>query len=135
MKSVLIRGFTIWVALVGIAVLNGIVREKLLVPTVGHLLALSASGLAFSILVFLTTLLLVPFIGKHKISKYCLVGFSWFFLTLAFEFLFGYFVLRKPLGEILEVFCFWKGNLFVVVLAFLIISPPLCAKIRGLVTG
>jgi len=112
-------------------VLNGLLREKVLVPSIGGELALPASGIILSALVFSIAFVFVPFIGAIEARTYVLVGFWWVVLTLAFEFLFGHFVMGKSWQEIVQVFNIKKGDVFIVVLIVTAISPWLVTKIRG----
>ena len=57
----------------------------------------------------------------------------WLATTLAFELGFGRFVQHKGWAEILEAYTFKGGNLWPLVLAIVLISPWLAAKLRGLV--
>ena len=131
MTIMLFKAIAIWLAIVFAAILNGIFREKLLVPVTGPALALPLSGVLLSVLVFLVALMLVPFIGSSDRNIYIGIGFLWVVLTLVFEFLFGHFVAGKSWREIFQVFNVRKGDLFVVVLIVTAISPWLAARVRG----
>jgi hypothetical protein len=131
MVIVLFKAVAIWLAIVFAAILNGVFREKVLVPVAGSCLALPLSGVLLSVLVFLVALILIPFIGSSDPGIYAGIGFLWVGLTLAFECLFGHFVAGKSWREILQVFNVRKGDLFVVVLLVTAISPWLAARVRG----
>lgn len=104
MSSILFKAIGIWLVIVVAAILNGVFREKVLVPTIGASMALPLSGILLAALAFLVTLLLVSFIGSSVAKIYIWVGFLWAALTLSFEFLFGHYVVGKSWQEIMQVF-------------------------------
>jgi hypothetical protein len=132
MADLLVKTIGIWLILVILAILNAVIREKLLAPMIGTGNALPVSGLLLSILIFFVAYVSMPFLGFSESKTFIIVGVTWFALTLSFEFLFGHFVAGKPWQEILQVFNILKGNLFIVALLAALISPWLSAKIRGL---
>jgi len=135
MPIILLKSTGIWFVIVIAAVLNGLLREKVLVPSIGGELALPVSGIILSALVFSIAFVFVPFIGAIEARTYVLVGFWWVVLTLAFEFLFGHFVMGKSWQEIVQVFNIKKGDVFIVVLIVTAVSPWLAARIRELGLG
>ena len=132
MTSILLKATAIWLLIVIAAIINGVLREKLIVPMVGIETALPISGVILSAVVFLFSLVLVSFIRSSETKTYLFVGMYWVFLTLSFEFLFGHYVVGKPWAEIMQVFNIQKGDLFIVVLLTTAFSPWLSAKIRGI---
>lgn len=123
---------TIWLSFVILAVLNGIIREKILTEYLGEGVALALSGIMLSALIFLTTYLLLPAMGALQASQYRRIGFIWLLLTLAFEFGFGHFVMATPWPTLLAAYKIWEGNLWILVLATTTVAPYLSAKFRGL---
>ena len=132
MSSTLFKAAGIWLVIVAAAILNGVFREKVLVPAIGASMGLPLSGVLLAVLVFLVTLLLVPFIASSESKAYIWVGIFWVILTLFFEFLFGHFVAGKSWQEIMQVFNIKTGDLFIFVLFVTAISPWLSAKLRGI---
>jgi hypothetical protein len=131
MISVLLKATGIWLLIVVAAIINGLLRENLIAPVVGIEAALSISGITLSIVIFLFSLMSVPFIGSSETKTYLCVGIYWGLLTLSFEFLFGHYVVGKSWVEIMQVFNIQKGDLFIVVLFVTAFSPWLSALIRG----
>lgn len=125
-----IRAFAAWLIILLLAVLNGALREGMLIPRLGARAGLVMSGLLLSGLVLATTWLLLPWIGARTQSQQLALGLGWLVLTLAFEFSFG--LLRgRPLSEILSAYTFKGGNLWIVVLLVTAASPWLAARLRG----
>jgi hypothetical protein len=123
----------IWVFLALIAIINGAVRDKLLVSLIGQRLALPLSGVSLSLLIFLVTLIFAPFLAISSPYGFWQVGIIWVLLTLAFEFLFGHYVVGEPWEKIVEVFYVHRGNLYVLALVAAALSPYLAAKIWGII--
>jgi hypothetical protein len=132
MGNVLIKATGIWLLIVVAAILNGTFREKVLVSAIGENMALPLSGLSLAILVFIVSLIFVPFIRGVEPKIFIIIGLFWVVLTLTFEFVFGHFIAGKPWLEIVQVFNVRKGDLFIVVLCVTAISPYFAAKLRGL---
>ena len=133
MGTVFLRACGVWVLLVVLAILNGAMRENLFVPLLGQSRALPLSGISLSILVFLISVLLVPFLGVVIPSHYWLVGGMWVLMTVLFEFSFGHYMMGKSWLVLLEAYNLLEGNLWIVVLITTAVSPYLAAKLRGLV--
>ena len=124
---------SVWLLMVAVAMVNGVLRDKIFSPLLGNHIALSVSGILLSALVFLITLLCIPFIGRLDGPIYLSIGLLWVFLVLMFEFVFGHYVAGKAWKEILQIFEVMKGNLFSLVLVITVVSPWLAAKLRGFV--
>jgi hypothetical protein len=131
--TALLKACGVWVFLVLLAILNGTVREKVLVPLLGTQWALPLSGISLSVLILVTTLLLLPFLGVLSSSQYWLVGGMWLLLTVLFEFLFGHYVMGDPWTKLLEAYNILKGNLWVLVLLVTAAAPYLAARLRGFI--
>ena len=129
--SIAIKAIGIWIVILVAAIINGFVREKILTPAIGFDLALPISGLILTILVLLIVWIFVPFINVKKAKHYFTIGFFWLGLTLAFEFIFGHYILDKSWQEICEIFNIKNGDLFSIVLIMMLFSPWLAAKLRG----
>jgi len=127
----ILKTTTIWAAFIPIAILNGAFREKVLVPLLGQRFALPLSGISCSILLFLLTYVTLPWLGPLKPDHYRLIGITWLLMTIAFEFLFGRLLAHKPWGELLQAYDPTTGNLWLLVLLTIAVSPWLAARLRG----
>ncbi len=131
MARFILRAAGIWGLFVVLAILNAALREKVLGPLIGNPAALPLSGILLSILVFLVTLALFPKLRAATALHCWAIGGAWVLLTLAFEFIFGHFVMGKASGEILEIFKISQGNLMSLVLIAIAASPYLAWRLRG----
>jgi hypothetical protein len=124
------RILAVWVLFIPLSILNGVLREEVLSPWLGKQAALPLSGVLLSCLIFLTTHWLFPFI-KASARQVWRIGSTWLFLTVLFEFGFGHFVMGKPLEVLLTAYHVQGGNLWVLVLFVILVSPWLASRTRG----
>lgn len=123
----MIRVLAVWLLFIPLAILNGAVRESILVPWMGQT-ALPLSGVLLSCLIFLTTYLLFPFLKAS--GQVWRIGAIWLLMTVLFEFCFGR-AMGKPWGVLIEQYNVQGGNLWVVVLFVVFVSPWLTSRLRG----
>jgi hypothetical protein len=133
MTDVILKALAVWVLFVVLAILNGTLREKLLVPLLGKQLAQPLSGILLSGVIFVVTILVFPLLGLTDSSQCFLVGGLWLLLTVAFEFLFGHFVAGESWTKLLEAYNIFSGNLWILVLITTALAPYLAGKIRGVI--
>jgi hypothetical protein len=131
MISIWPKAFTLWFAILILAVLNGGLREKVLISSLGSFGASIVSGAILSGGIFLVALLAVPWYGRLSSPQWLALGLFWLALTLAFEFSFGYFVQHKSWSEFLQAYTFEGGNIWPMVLVATWLSPWLAARCRG----
>ncbi len=132
MTRLWLRAAAVWLVLLLAALLNAGMRERLFLPWLGEALALPVSGITLSVLVFVITLLLIPRFGRLPAVHYFGIGLAWVMLTLACEFLLGYFALGLGWRETARALDVTRGNLFVLVLLVSLLSPWLAARLREL---
>ena len=86
----ILKSFLVWLCFIPVAILNGGLREYLLVEAIGKEWALPVSGITLSVCIFLITWLLLPRMIKAFTSKESwLIGIGWALLTIVFEFAAG----------------------------------------------
>jgi hypothetical protein len=130
--AVLLKALVLWIAIVVLAILNGALREKMLIPAIGTFAGLVASGIILSICIVSVAFFTAPWYSPLPSSQYWLIGLFWLLLTLLFEFSFGRFVQHKDWAQLLQAYTFKGGNIWPVVLAVTFLSPWLAARLRGL---
>ena len=131
MTMVILKAIGIWCILVVCAILNGLLRENILNPFLGQQIALPVSGLILSLLILAVTWLFIPFFETRPAMDYWLIGALLLGITLAFEFMFGHYVMGKSWQDIFQVFNIFKGNLFLLTLLASLVAPRLMARLRG----
>lgn len=119
----ILKSLIIWLCFIPAAILNGGLREYVLVKALGEEWALPASGIILSVCIFLITWLLLPRITKVTTSKDCwLIGICWALLTIGFEFATGV-TSGNTTAELLAAYNPLTGNLWLMVLAATLLSP------------
>jgi len=126
-----VKAAAVWLLILVCAVLNGALREAVLVPRFGQSAGLMASGLLLSVCILGVSVALVPWFGTLSTSRCLLVGLFWLCLTLMFEFGLGRLVQHKRWSELFEAYTFKGGNLWLVVLVITFLAPLLAARLRG----
>ena len=127
-----LKAVAVWVAILVCAILNGALREGILLRVLGKPVATLVSGALLAGIVLAIALLAVPWFGRLAASRYAYVGALWLLLTLAFEFSFGRLVQHQTWRELLEAYTFRHGNIWPLVLFITAVAPLLAARIRGL---
>ena len=130
--NLVLKASLIWLLVVVIAIANGVFREQILVPGLGMQAALPLSGISLSVLVLIVTYFSIPFFGRHPASSFLVIGLQWLLMTLAFEFLFGHYVIGKSWQDLIQVFNIARGDLFLLVLLVSLLGPYLMARLRGM---
>ena len=129
--ATLARCLLTWLVILALAVVNGWLRERFLVPALGVPGSELLSGAALCGIVLAVTYLLLPWTGARGSTQYRLVGAGWLALTVAFEFSFG-LARGDDLPTLLAAYRFEDGNLWPVVLLVTALSPWLVARLRRL---
>ena len=129
--GIFLKATALWFAVLALAMANGIAREKVLVPAIGPLAGLVASGITLSACVFLVALAAAPWYGRLSSARWLAVGMLWLAMTLAFEFGFGRLVQHKSWTELLEAYTFKGGNIWPLVLLVVLLAPWAAAKLCG----
>lgn len=126
----LARTLGVWLLILPLMVANGIFRETVLVPSLGRGqsdVASAAIGIAIILLVTM------PFLHRARdrsAGALARVSAIWLVLTVAFEFLFGHYVDHKSLTELAENYAIWRGKLWPLVLASLVLAPFIWGRAR-----
>ncbi len=97
----MLRAVGLWGLFLVLAILNAALREKLVSPILGQSAALLLGGGILCLFIFLATLTFIPRFAIKSPNSCWALGAFWVLLTLAFEFLFGHYGMRKGWSEIL----------------------------------
>lgn len=126
------RAFLVWLALVIVAVLNGGLRQLILIPRLGeswgHVLSTLTLSSAIAGVAWFTMPWLQPTlpIGAWKI------GVLWLVLTIAFEFLAGHYLFRQPWSVLVADYNLARGRIWVLVLIATLVAPVIALRLRNL---
>jgi hypothetical protein len=129
--SVIVRTIITWLALVVLAILNGGVREAVLVPPLGLATAHFVSTILLCGLILAVSWFATPWIGPSTARAALVVGSIWLLMTLGFEFLAGHFLFRKAWPVLLADYNLLAGRVWVFVPVVTLLAPLLAWKGRG----
>lgn len=126
------KALLLWFALMVLAILNGTVRVKLIIPRTGLTAGLAISTVMLCTLILLTTWLTIRWMGPADAPQARAIGLLWLAMTLAFEFGAGHFLFSKPWSELLLDYDLSRGRIWVLVPVVTAMAPWLMARLHGL---
>ena len=129
---IVLRAFAVWLVLICAEILHGIARGIFLVPHVGQFRSSQIGVFTGSVIILAVALVFVRRIGATRPAQLLTVGFLWLGLTLAFEILFGRFVMRASWARLAADYNVLEGGLLPFGMLVLLLSPLIAAKVRGL---
>ena len=124
------RAFLLWLSFLAVAIAGALIREKLLVPALGPLAGKALGTLLVGALIFG---LIYAIEGKLKDATQIALfklGVFWTVLTIAFECLFGHYVMGLSWQSIWADYNVFQGRLWPLVLIVTLFGPLLAGKIR-----
>jgi hypothetical protein len=121
----LTRAGAVWFGILLAAILNGFVRDTVLVPRFGDLLARAISCFTLAGLILLVTWISLPWIHPASSTDAWIVGGMWLAITIAFEFVGGHYLFHTPWSTLLADYNILEGRLWIVVLIATIAAPAL----------
>lgn len=126
-----VKALAIWLAILALAVANGVLREAVLIPWLGGTPGLILSGSLLAVAILAITFLALPWLDFERPSQAVGVGVGWLVLTLVFESAFGR-LQGKSWSSIVEAYTFTDGNVWPVVLMVTAAAPWMAVRTRGL---
>ena len=130
-RSYLARAVAAWVAILVLAILNGALREGLLIPRLGEQAGRLLSPILLAALVCGAAWIAIPWIRPRGPRQAWSVGLLWLGLTLAFEFLAGHYLFGDPWERLLSEYDIAAGRLWVLVPIATLIAPAVVRKVRA----
>ena len=120
----LFKVFTTWALFIPVAIANGITRDLVYKPWVGDLAAHQISTI-IAISAFIT---LVYFLRKSDFKdmtglRLFIIGLVWVFMTIIFEFGFGFYVDKIPFEKLLADYNILKGRVWSLMLITELFTP------------
>ena len=112
-----------WIGMVIIAIMNGVIRDTLYGKRLGELTAHQISTFTLIVLSGLYLWLLGLAWKIPSSNQAITIGFIWLTLTVAFEFLFGHYVMKHPWTRLFQDYNIFKGRIWVLVLIWITIAP------------
>lgn len=129
-KRLYLYAVGVWVILVFLAILNAVLREDLISPALGDYAGHVLSSIILSVIIFIVAYLFLRSLSIVFTSQeLLLIGFLWLVLTVAFEFLFGHYVMGHSWSTLLSDYNIFEGRIWILVLISTFISPTLAEKL------
>ena len=129
----LTRALIVWLALLGLAILNGGAREAFIIPRTGDLRGHLLSTITLCLAILALSWFSINWIHPASVRDAWTIGAVWVALTLAFEFLAGHYLFGNPWSRLLADYDIFRGRIWVLVLATTALAPALSAYARGVV--
>jgi len=124
------RALLIWLVLICAEIIHGILRAILLVPLVGEFRSNQIGVFTGSAIILVVTYFTIRWIGAQRTSELLSVGLLWVTLTVAFEVLFGRFVMGLPWERIGADYSVLRGGLMPLGLLAMFFSPLMAAALK-----
>ncbi len=105
------KAILFWFLLTMLAIVNGTVRIKLIIPQTGLTAGLAISTVMLCALILVTTWIGIHSLGPTTARQAWGIGLFWLVMMLAFEFGVGYFLFKKPWSELLLDYDLAKGRI------------------------
>lgn len=122
-----LQAVAIWFLIIPIAILNGGLRENVLIKL--GTAALPLSGIILSLCIFVMAFLFIPKIKDCKKTDYIFIGIIWCCLTNLFDL--SMFVMDGGgILDLIKQYYFWTGNLWIMVVLSTLSAPILAGIIR-----
>lgn len=118
-----IRATAVWFAIMMGAILNGFVRDVVLVPRLGDLVARALSCFTLAGIIFLATWISLRWIHPSSAADAWTIGAMWLVMTLAFEFIAGHYLFHTSWPTLLADYNILAGRLWILVLIATVTAP------------
>ncbi|HEY9640180.1 MAG TPA: hypothetical protein V6C57_06830 [Coleofasciculaceae cyanobacterium] len=128
---IFIKSLVVWLVFILAESLNGTLRIFWLVPSLGEVRAEQLSFVSGSILVLVIATLFIRWLQPSRLAQLIGVGVLWLVLTVGFELILGRVILGYSWEKIAADYTRFKGGLMPLELIWLLLSPWMAAKIRG----
>lgn len=119
-----------WFPMIIIAIANGLFREKFLENRLSelqaHQMSTASMIVLFGIYVWILFKIWLPISNQQTI----LIGLSWLFLTIIFEFLFGHYVAGHSWDTLLHDYHILQGRVWILVLIWITVAPYIIYQIQ-----
>ena len=120
-----------WLLMPIIGIINGTIRQYAYSNALGELRAHQVSTVT-GIFLFGLYIWALTFLWKIRSSAEAIaIGLIWLTLTIAFEFLFGHYVMKHPWSKLLHDYNLFEGRLWVLVLLWVTLAPYVFHKLSN----
>lgn len=110
---------------------NGVLRQTTYGKVMDELSAHQVSTFTGIIFFGLFVWFIFPWLGIESSAAAWRTGFVWLGLTVAFEFLFGHYVIGHPWERLFMDYNILKGRLWILVLIWITVAPAIIRILRS----
>jgi uncharacterized membrane protein YhaH (DUF805 family) len=119
-----------WLLLTLAAVINGAVRQYVIMPRTGEAAAHVIATVVLCLVILAVSWFLVGFQRLRDRGVLLRIGVVWLVATVVFEFVFGHYVMGQSWGRLLADYNILHGRIWVLVLLTTLFGPLLAARFR-----
>jgi len=112
-----------WLLMPIIGIINGTIRQYGYTKALGELRAHQVSTVTGIVLFGLYIWALTLLWKIRSSAEAVAIGLVWLILTVAFEFLFGHYVMKHPWTRLFHDYNIFEGRLWVLVLVWITVAP------------
>ncbi len=123
--------FASWVPGIPIAIANGVIREYWYQQFLPEQQSHQLSTLSFIIFFGVYVWVIINWLKLPSARAAFRLGLTWLVLTIAFEFLFGHYVMGHSWTTLFQDYNILAGRLWVLVLVWIALAPVIFYKIRA----
>ncbi len=128
----MIRALIVWFGLLALAIINGGIREAVIIPRTGDLAGHTISTISLCVLILALAWLTIGWMHPASASEAWRIGGLWVVLVLAFEFLAGHYVFGTPWSELLADYNVLRARIWPLVLVITAVAPYVAGRARGI---
>ena len=125
----ILRAIVIWAGILGLAAVNGAMRDLVVAPRLGDAVARAVSTVVLCALILLVARYTIRWIDPRSSGEALALGGLWLVLTLAFEFGSGLYA-GKTWSVMLEDYDVLRGRLWVFVPIVTFLAPLWARRLR-----
>jgi len=119
-----------WIPMIPIAIANAALREKVLAGRLDELQAHQASTITALVLFGVYIWAVTGLWKLESAGQALMIGLIWLTLTVAFEFLFGHFVMGHPWIRLFHDYNILKGRLWLLIPLWIAAAPYIFFRLR-----
>ena len=127
----MIRALFVWFGLLALAIINGGIREALIIPRTGELAGHALSTIMLCVLILALAWLTIRWMRPASAGGAWRIGGLWVLLVLTFEFLAGHYLFGTSWNELLADYNVARGRIWPLVLVTTVAAPYVAGTVRG----
>ena len=131
MVDTIVKYAVAWLLMPIIGIINGTIRQYAYSNALGELRAHQVSTVTGIFLFGLYIWALTLFWKIRSSAEAIAIGLIWLTLTIAFEFLFGHYVMKHSWSRLLHDYNLFEGRLWVLVLLWVTLAPYVFHKLSN----